>query len=172
MENKSVYSEEASEAFENKDVEALKAILRKGIHPNSLKNENGDYFFKILDAYETLENEHFEIFTLLLEYGTTPNLDDFSSYNPSSDQECYRRKESSADEMIQQLLAHDVDVDSLRSRKKESLLQSAAVNGKLTLLKHLIEKGHDINCKTKRGNSALVLAIQYNRSTVEHYNIY
>jgi len=74
--------------------------------------------------------------------------------------------------MIQQLLAHDVDVDNLRSREKESLQQSAAVNGKLTLLKHLLEKGHDINCKTKRGNSALILAIQYNRSTVEHYNIY
>lgn len=164
-ENKSDDSEEAFEAFENKDVAALQNILEKGVHPDSLKNDSGDHLlYEIADAYETLENEHFEMFTLLLEHGATPNLDDF---RPLIHQVCYRRKESFADEMIQQLLAHNVAIDSVRSHDKESLLQSAAINGKLALVMHLVEKGHDINYKTKTGHSALILAVQNNRSTVE-----
>ncbi|WP_420573514.1 ankyrin repeat domain-containing protein [Kordia sp.] len=163
--NKSDDSEQAFEAFKNKDLETIKSILETGTHPDSLKDKRGDSLLaEIIDAYGTIDPVHVEMIALLLAHGANPNADDF---RPLIHQACYRRKEEFGDQIIKLLLEHGADIESLRMHEKQSLLQSAAYNGRLWLVKDLVEKGHDSNYKDKNGNSALVLAIQGNESTVE-----
>ena len=60
---KSTYSEQAFEAFNNRNVDALKSILVKNSHPDDLKDRaNNTLLYEIADYPSILEPEHFEMF--------------------------------------------------------------------------------------------------------------
>ncbi|WP_298420978.1 ankyrin repeat domain-containing protein [uncultured Kordia sp.] len=163
--NKSEYSSEAFEAYRTKNVKAIKTILEERIHPDSLKDRRGDtLLYEIIDSYKKMEPEHFEMIQLLLSYGANPNLNDFM---PLIHQACHYRNEEFGDEIIKLLLKHGAAIDSFWMYEKQTLVHTAARNGRLWLVEYLLQKGLDVNYKDKKNTSPLILAIQGNTSTVE-----
>lgn len=163
-ETKSKYSEQAFEAFKNKDLHTLKSILEKNVHPDDLKDcYNNTLLYEIGDYNFMLEKEHFEMFKLLLEYGANPNIDE---HNPLIHCLC-KRKEVFSEEMIQLAISFKADIHSFNYHEKNSLLQSAAYYGKTWFVKYLIGYGLDVNYENTKGQNALYDSINAFRSNIE-----
>lgn len=161
---KSIYSEQAFEAFKHKDLQALQSILEKKVHPDDLQDDYGDSLLHKIGGYIfTLETEHFEMFKLLLENGANPNGND---YNPLLHRLC-KRKEVFSEEMIQLAIFYKADIHSFNYHEKNSLLQSAAYYGKTWFVKYLMDQGLDVNYKNNKGKNALFDSINAYHSNSE-----
>ena len=162
---KSIYSAEAFEAMKHKDIDAIKAILSKNVHPDELKDEYNNTLLYDLVKFTLygFDEADFELYKLLLEQGADPHQSDFV---PLIHCLC-KRKEVFGEEMIRLAIAHKADIHSFAYHEKKSLLQSAAHYGNTWFVKYLIEQGLDVNYEDAKGQNVLYEAIDGFHGTIE-----
>lgn len=161
--NNSKYSEQAFDAINRKDIDTIASILKNNVHPDDLKDNYGNTaLFEVGNTYFGVEVEHLEIFKLLLSHGANPN---YNNNRPLINRLC-KQKGKFGDEMIKLAIAHGADIYSF-DYDRNSLLQSAAWNGKAWLVKMLVDKGFDVNYKNERGENALFCSINAFHENIE-----
>lgn len=140
------YSEEAFEAIKNKDVAKLVEILETGVHPDTLKDNYGNYAIETIGRNWHPEAVHLEMFKLLLDFGADPNK---TNYDKLLIQEfTIRATNEFGDEMVRSLVEAGSDINAI-SPEGLSTLHCACRSGMLWFVQYLLESGADANLKDK-----------------------
>lgn len=162
------YSEDAIKAIKSKDVARLAEILKKGVHPDTLKEEYGKLALERIANEYIPQQAHLDMLKLMLENGADPNHELYE-HEPLLQKVCRHAKNEFADEMVRALLDAGADISTVGSEMYQytSNLQAACQGGMLWYIEHLLEKGADVHYKDVNGLSALNYAVRAERNAVE-----
>ena len=152
-------------ALEKGDFPAVEKFLSDGIDPNTLRDEWDNYALEnAADGHRATE-ERYKITKLLLEKGADPNVGNYGPFFPGI---CYSYWDNPWQEKIIELfLESGVDIAIIGGSDKHSVLQTAAVSGRVELLKQCIDAGLDVMHRTAQGHTAMHYAASNKRNTIE-----
>jgi len=162
------YSEAAIKAIKSKDVAKLAEILKKGVHPDTLKEEYGNLALQRIANEYIPQQVHLDMLKLMLDNGADPNHELYE-HEPLLQKVCRHAKNEFADGMVHALLDAGADITTVGSKMYQytSTLQAACQGGMLWFVEYLLEKGADVHYKDENEISALNYAVRAERNAVE-----
>jgi ankyrin repeat protein len=149
-------------AVEDKDVEAVRRLLEKGVDPNDCIDKYGTPILEVASKnWRNVTDDNIAISRLLLEHGADPNG---GKWGPMFLSICYMPQR---EEMIRLFLEFGVDITASRDVDGHSVLQSACTSGLPWLVKKCIEKGMDVNAVSKNGHTPMHDAAGAEKNAIE-----
>ena len=131
--------------------------------PNMLRDEWGNYALEVASGSYYINEERYKVTKALLEKGADPNLGNYGPFFPGH---CYSNWDNPWQEKtIQLFLDSGVDISRIGGMDEHSLLQSAAVSGRIDLLKTCIDAGLDPMHRSAQGHTAMHYAASNLRNT-------